>query len=90
MSTAVSINKQIRRKKPKLSRAASLKAKKEDMEIVLMLEQLKNNLDHLHNTLDNITDPILIDSCVYEMKALHMKYKYYLMQYKNRELATDV
>jgi len=49
----------------------------EELEIVAMLNRLKTELDDLHNHFDNTTDPVLIDSYVYEIMALHMKYKYY-------------
>ena len=49
----------------------------EELEIVTQLGHLKSELDDLHNRFDNTTDPVLIDSYVYEIMALHMKYKYY-------------
>ena len=58
-----------------------------DRMIISALENLKLELDRVTTTLDNITDPCLIDSYIYQMKALHMKYAYYTRICKNRNLA---
>ena len=84
MSATISLNKPIKKVKPR--RAASLKAKNEEQEIVLRLEELKVTLDSLHNMLNNITDPLLIDSCIYEMKAANIRYTYYLNQCKRKQV----
>jgi hypothetical protein len=84
MSTAISLNRPALNIKGQ--RAVMLKIKKEDMEIVVKLEELKVTLDYLHNMFDNITDPLLIDSCIYEMQAANIRYKYYLNQCKGREV----
>ena len=50
----------------------------EDVEIVLTLNKLKSELSALHNRYDQTTDPLLIDSLIYETKAVNMKYMFYL------------
>ena len=75
MVSAAAAPRALKRKsvRPKTKRAYE----PEEMEILMMLTKLKTELDDLHNHFDNTTDPVLIDSYVYEIMALHMKYKYY-------------
>ena len=62
----------------------------EDKTIITALEQLKNELDLIHRTLDVINDPVLIDSFIYEMNAKNMRYKYYLNLCKEKGLIGDL
>jgi len=61
----------------------------EEMEIVRNLEALKLELDETHANLDYITDPILIDSCIYEILSINMRYKYYIKLCKEKGLIAD-
>jgi len=57
------------------------KAKKlsqEDIEIVAALEAVISDMDFLHNCFDQTTEAILVDSLIYELKALNLRYQYYL------------
>ena len=47
-------------------------------------------IQSLHMRLDSITDPNLIDAHIYEIKALNMRYKYYLDQCKDKGIIADV
>lgn len=85
MSAAISTNRNIRQKKLRFSKSA-LKVKNEDLEILYMLEKIKDDLDNLHNSFDQVTEPVLIDSCIFEIQSLNMKYKYYLQKCKERGL----
>lgn len=85
MSAAISTSKNIRQKKVRLSKSM-LKINNEDLEILYMLEKIKDDLDNLHNSFDQVTEPVLIDSCIFEIQSLHMKYKYYLQKCKERGL----
>ncbi len=58
----------------------------EDKSIIMVLENLKSNLDMKHNQFEFITEPLLIDSCIYEISALQNKYSYYLKLCKERGL----
>jgi len=58
----------------------------EDMLILTTLERLKKDLDNIHSSLDSVTDPTLIDSFIFEMNALHMRYKFYLRACKEKGL----
>jgi len=40
--------------------------------------------------LDTLTDQNLIDAHIYEMKAVNMRYKYYLEMCKERGIMADV
>lgn len=42
------------------------------------LAALKKELDQLHNGFDMTTDPVLIDSLIYQIMSVHMKYKFHL------------
>ncbi len=58
----------------------------EDKSIIVSLEALKHDLDIMHNQFEFITEPLLIDSCIYEISALQNKYTYYLKLCKERGL----
>ncbi len=47
-------------------------------EISAQLKELKKELDFVHNSLNYATDPILIDSYIYEINALNMRYQYFV------------
>ncbi len=67
----------------------SLKISSEDMEIIKVLNGLKRDLDCLHNTLNVLTEPVLIDSCIYEIMSTNMKYEYYLKMCKEKKLIAE-
>ena len=56
----------------------------EDRDILDTIRLLKEDLDYVHQNLDCVTDPALIDSYIYELKAVQMKYQYYLGICKER------
>lgn len=62
----------------------------EDIVILSTLEQLKKNLDAIHSSLDSVTDPILIDSFIYEMNAINMRYKFYIKMCKEKGLVSNI
>ena len=57
--------------------------------IIDMLYDVKKELDYVHQEFDNITDAILIDSFIYEIQALNMKYQYYINLCKERGLIAN-
>lgn len=61
----------------------------EDKSIIMVLENLKSTLDIKHSQFEFITEPLLIDSCIYEISALQNKYSYYLKLCKERGLYMD-
>ena len=65
-----------KRKKQKLS--------EEDRAVVSAMESLRRELDDLHNRFDNVLDPLLVDSIIYEIQAVHLRHMYYLNLCKER------
>ncbi|MCI8448259.1 MAG: YaaL family protein [Eubacterium sp.] len=51
------------------------------------LTQTKNNLDLAYQNFENATDPELIDSYIYEVNAIQMRYKFLLCRLKSYEVA---
>lgn len=51
------------------------------------LMQAKNNLDLAYQNFENATDPELIDSYIYEVNAIQMRYKFLLCRLKSYETA---
>lgn len=51
------------------------------------LTQTKNNLDLAYQNFENATDPELIDSYIYEVNAIQMRYKFLLCRLKSYEMA---
>ena len=62
----------------------------EDKAILFALEKIKAELDLIHDTLNVVDDPVLIDSFIFEMNAKHMRYKYYLNLCKEKGLVSDL
>ena len=50
----------------------------QEKEIFGSLQHLGNQLSLLHDQYDFLTDPALIDGCIYEIKSVQMKYTYYV------------
>ena len=50
----------------------------EDQQVVIALNKLKHELEDLHNRYDQTTDPLLVDSLIYELKAVNIRYIYFL------------
>ena len=57
-------------------KAAGMSA--EEKEIFSNLQRLGSQLSLLHDQYDFLTDPALIDGCIYEIKSVQMKYTYYV------------
>jgi hypothetical protein len=49
----------------------------EDEQIVAAFNTVKNDLDNLHNRYDQTTDPLLLESIIYELKEANLKFMYY-------------
>lgn len=47
------------------------------------IESLKQSLEIVNSNFENVSDPDLIDSYIYEMNALSFRYKYLLKQFKS-------
>lgn len=61
----------------------------DDHEIIKNLIEVGNELRYAHNSLNYITDDLLIDSYIYEIQALNKKYQYYIKLCKERGLIAE-
>ena len=77
-------------KKPRLLRKNRKELDGDDILILSTLEKLKKDLDNVHSSLDSVTDPVLIDSFIYEMNAINMRYKFYLRECKSKGLISGI
>ena len=50
----------------------------EDMQIVMALNEAADDMAYIHSCFDHITEEILIDCLIYELKAASLRHKYYL------------
>ncbi|MCL2361347.1 MAG: DUF2508 family protein [Defluviitaleaceae bacterium] len=50
----------------------------EDMEIVAALEEAAAEMAFIHSRFDHITEDLLIDCLIYELKAVSLRHKYFL------------
>ncbi len=62
----------------------------ETEDIVFIIKGLERELEFIHASLDNVTDPSLIDSFVFELKAIHMRYEYYMRICKDKDAITPI
>ena len=60
-----------------------------DLALVAAIDGIKAQIDIINSNLDHVDDPMLIESYVYELKALHVKYDYLIIQCKNRGITAD-
>jgi len=51
-------------------------------EIVLSIEKVKKALECAYANFDYVTEPELVDSYIYEVNAMQLKYEYLLQQAK--------
>jgi len=68
------------RRRTKASRRKAILS--EEREVTKTLEDLKRELNNLYIQFDFMTDPSLIDSCIYTIKALNSKYTFFLNRCK--------
>ncbi len=50
------------------------------------IELAKREMDLVYQKFDLVTEPELIDSCIYELKSLQLKYKFLINQAKEMNL----
>jgi hypothetical protein len=56
----------------------------EDEQIIIAFNTVKGDLDNLHNRYDQTTDPLMLESIIYELKAANLRFMYYLNLCKDR------
>ncbi|MCL2593082.1 MAG: YaaL family protein [Defluviitaleaceae bacterium] len=89
MSQPAIVTETTLKRNTKLKRKAKF-ISEEDGVIVKTLENLKHDLESARNCLDNITDPILIDSYIFEIASLNSRYQYYLKLCKDKGIVADI
>lgn len=62
----------------------------EAIDLVKSVELVRSKIDNLNANLNDATDPLLIDGFVYELKALHTKYEFFLKKCKEHGLTVDL
>jgi len=50
----------------------------EDIEIVAALNDAAGDMAYIHSCFDHITEEVLIDCLIYELKAVSLRHKYFL------------
>jgi len=73
--------RQMRRKKSPRGELA-----KEDVFILATIEKLQKDLVIIRRSLDAVTDQDLIDSFIFELNAINMRYKFYIQMCKEKGL----
>ena len=61
-------------------------AKKLDQEYrrrVAELREIRSKLGRAYSAFDNVTDPNIMDACIFEISALRSRYNYAVMSIKN-------
>lgn len=61
------------------------KKTKKDDPLLLELAKTKIELETAYSNFENVTDPDLIDSSIYEVNAVQQRYKYLLRHIKSDE-----
>lgn len=54
------------------------------------IEIAKRALDTAYSNFDLVTEPELIDSCIYEVKAMQLKYEYLVNQAKQMNIIAKI
>lgn len=70
--------------KSMMNKEKNMDLTQEDRELLLALESVKKNLDTVYINFEYATDHALIDSYIYEVKALQLKYEYIMKEIKQR------
>lgn len=54
--------------------------------ILKSIDTTKINMHRVYNNLDAVTDPDLIDSCIYELKSIQLRYRYLINRAKEMNI----
>lgn len=52
------------------------------------IREVRRSLETAHSNFQNASDPDLIDCYIYEMNAIHLRYKYLLRQMQSLQLTS--
>ena len=62
----------------------------DDLDIIDTLEKINESVDATFNALSHVTEPLLMDSYIYELMALRLRYRFYLQMCKDRGLIARI
>lgn len=66
------------------------KKEKKPNELLLEIANTQMALDTAYSVFENVLDPDLIDSSIYQVNAMHERYKYLIKQLKEAEQTSAV
>ena len=49
------------------------------------IERTQCTMETIQNLFEQVTDPMLIDCCIYELNAAQLRYQFLLQKFKSRE-----
>jgi len=58
----------------------------EDVQVVAALNEAACDMAHIHSCFDHITDELLIDCLIYELKAVTLRHKFFLDLCKKKNI----
>ena len=58
----------------------------EDVEIIAALNEAAEDMAYLHSCFDHVTQEILVDCLIYELKAVSLRHKYFLDLCKEKNI----
>ena len=72
------------------SSAKSKQLSCEDMQIVAALNEAASDMAYIHSCMDHITEELLIDCLIYELKAASLRHKFFLDLCKDKGIVGGV
>jgi len=60
----------------------------EDAEIIAALNEASQDMAVIHSCFDHVTDEVLVDCLIYELKAASLRHKYFLDLCKSKEIVS--
>lgn len=73
----------------KFVKLPKLTIEEDNLSIMSAAEALRWELDDLHSRFNEAIEPLLIDSIIYEIQAVQLKYMYYLDICKQRGIVSE-
>jgi len=58
----------------------------EDTSIIASLNEAAEDMERIHSYFDHVTDELLVDCLIYELKAVSLRHKYFLDLCKSKEI----
>jgi len=61
----------------------------DDLSVRAAIDILRRELEDLHNMFDQVTEPMLVDSIIYEIQSVQLRYMYYLDLCRARGIVSE-